>query len=69
MPKAALYTVTNPAKEARNALSGIREEPIDAGASKALAISDETAAELAGQGFKVTNPDGKSVSVKKAKAG
>lgn len=68
MPKAPLYTVTNPAKEARFALIGIRKEPIDAGAAKNLAISDETAAELAGQGFKVTDQDGKSVSVKKAKA-
>ena len=45
MPKAALYTVTNPAKEARFAEIGIRKEPIDAGLSKELPISEETAQE------------------------
>lgn len=68
MPKAPLYTVTNPAKEARFAMIGIRKEPIDAGRSKELAISADTALELVGQGFKVTDPDGKAVAPKKAKA-
>ncbi|KRE07450.1 hypothetical protein ASE63_22385 [Bosea sp. Root381] len=68
MPKAPLYTVSNPAKEPRFAEIGIRKEPIDAGLSKELAISAETAADLAGQGFKVTGPDGKAVSGRKAKA-
>lgn len=68
MPKAPLYTVTNPAKEPQNAMIGIRKEPIDAGLSKELPISVDTAIELVGQGFKVTDPDGKSVTAKKAKA-
>jgi len=68
MPKAPLYTVTNPAKEPRFAEIGIRKEPIDAGLSKELPISEETALDLASQGFKVTGPDGKAVSAKKAKA-
>jgi len=68
MPKAPLYTVANPAKEARFAMIGIRKEPIEAGRSKELEISEETALDLAGQGFKVTGPDGKAVSGKKAKA-
>lgn len=68
MPKAPLYTVTNPAKEPRFAEIGIRKEPIDASLSKELAISAETALELVAQGFKVTGPDGKAVSGKKAKA-
>lgn len=68
MPKAPLYTVTNPAKEPRFAMIGIRKEPIEAGRSKELAISEETALDLVGQGFKVTGPDGKAVSGKKSKA-
>ncbi|CAM5194726.1 putative protein OS=Bosea thiooxidans OX=53254 GN=SAMN05660750_03332 PE=4 SV=1 [Bosea thiooxidans] len=68
MPKAPLYTVTNPAKEPRFAMIGVRKEPIDAGLSKELAISAETALALVGQGFKVTDPDGKAVAGKKAKA-
>lgn len=68
MPKAPLYTVANPAKEARFALIGIRKEPVEAGRSKELEISEETAVDLAGQGFKVTGPDGKAVSGKKSKA-
>lgn len=68
MPKAPLYTVTNSAKEARFAMIGIRKEPIDAGRSKELAISADTALALVGQGFKVTDPAGKAVSAKKAKA-
>ena len=67
MPKAPLYTVTNPAKDARFAEIGIRKEPIDAALSKELAISLETALDLVGQGLKVTGPDGKAVSAKKAK--
>lgn len=61
MPKAPLYTVTNSAKEPRFAEIGIRKEPIDAGLSKELPISLDTALDLAGQGFKVTGPDGKAV--------
>ena len=74
MPKAPLYTVTNPAKEPRFALIGKRgdadylREPIDTGLSKELPISGEQALTLVGQGFKVTDPDGKAVSAKKAKA-
>ena len=68
MPKAPLYTVANTAKEPRFAEIGIRKEPIDAGLSKELPISEETALALVGQGFKVTGPDGKPVSAKKAKA-
>lgn len=68
MPKAPLYTVANTAEEARFAEIGIRKEPIDAGLSKELAISAETALELVAQGFKVTGPDGKAVTAKKAKA-
>lgn len=68
MPKAPLYTAANPAKEARFALIGIRKEPIEAGGRKELAISEETALDLAGQGFKITGPDGKTVSGKKGKA-
>ncbi len=68
MPKAPLYTVDNPAKEARFALIGIRKGPVEAGGRKELEISEETALDLAGQGFKVTAPDGKAVSGKKAKA-
>ena len=67
MPKAPLYTVTNPAKEPRFAMIGIRKEPIDAGRAKELAISAETALALVGQGFKVTDPDGKAVAGKKSK--
>lgn len=68
MAKAPLYTVTNPGKEPRFAEIGIRKEPIDAGLSKGLPISLETALDLAGQGFRVTGPDGKPVPGKKAKA-
>lgn len=68
MPKAPLYTVANPAKEPRFAMIGVRKEPIDAGRFKELAISTETALALVGQGFKVTDPDGKAVTGKKAKA-
>lgn len=68
MAKAPLYTVTNTAMEPRFAEIGIRKEPIDAGLSKELAISEATALDLVGQGFKVTGPDGKPVSGKKAKA-
>lgn len=68
MPKAPLYTVTNPAKEPRFAEIGIRKEPIDAGLSKELPISAETAVILLGQGFKVTDPAGKAVPGKKPKA-
>ena len=68
MPKAPLYTVANPAKEPRFAEIGIRKEPIDAGLSKELPISEETALALVGQGFKVTGPDGKAFTAKKAKA-
>jgi hypothetical protein len=68
MPKAPLYTVANPAKEPRFAEIGISKEPIDAGRSKELPISEGTAVDLAAQGFKVTDPSGKTVSGKKAKA-
>lgn len=68
MPKAPLYTVKNAASEPRFAEIGIRKEPIEAGGSKELAISEATALELVGQGFKVTGADGKVVSGKKAKA-
>ena len=68
MPHAPLYKVANAGKEARFAEIGIRKEPIDAGLSKELPISEEQALDLAGQGFKVTGPDGKSVSGKKGKA-
>ena len=68
MPKAPLYTVANPAKEPRFAMIGIRKEPIDAGRAKELAISAETALALVGQGFKVADPDGKAITVKKSKA-
>jgi hypothetical protein len=61
MPKAALYTVANPGKEAASAQIGIRKEPIDAGLSKEMPISLDTALDLVGQGFKVTGPDGKAV--------
>lgn len=62
MLKAPLYTVTNPAKEPRFAMIGVRREPFDVGGSKTLPISAETAADLVGQGFKVADPDGKSVA-------
>lgn len=68
MPKAPLYTVTNLRQEPRFAMLGIRREPIDAGRSKDLPISHETALALAADGFKVTAPDGKVVTAKKAKA-
>lgn len=61
MAKAPLYTVENTAKEPRFAALGIRQEPIDAARSKELAISEATAVDLVGQGFKVTGPDGKAV--------
>lgn len=74
MPHAPLFTVANAGKEPRFAEIGKRgdpdylREPIDTGLSKALPISEEQALALAGQGFKVTGPDGKAVSAKKAKA-
>lgn len=61
MPKPPLYTVKNSGSEARFAEIGIRKEPIDAGRSKGLPISEATALDLVGQGFKVTGPDGKAV--------
>lgn len=67
MPKSPLFTVTNTGREPRFAEIGIRKEPIDAGLSKELAISHDTALDLAGQGFKVTGPDGKLVKREKAK--
>lgn len=65
MAKAPLYTVTNLRQEPRFAEIGVRKVPIDAGRFKELAISEETAIDLAGQGFKVTRPDGKAVSAKR----
>lgn len=68
MPKQPLYTVTNPAEEPGFAMLGIRKEPIDAGCSKDLAISEETAVDLVGQGFTVVGPNGKPVTGRKPKA-
>lgn len=68
MAKAPLYTVTNLRQEPRFVMLGIRKEPIDAGRSKDLPISEETARELAADGFKITGPDGKAIQAKKAKA-
>lgn len=65
MAKAPLYTVTNLHEEARFAAIGIRKVPLDAGRSKELPISEETALDLAGQGFKVTKPDGEVIPVKR----
>ncbi|HEV7258941.1 MAG TPA: hypothetical protein VGN82_14265 [Bosea sp. (in: a-proteobacteria)] len=65
MARAPLYTVTNLREEARFAEIGIRKVPLDAGSFKELPISEETALELAAQGFKVARPDGKVISVKR----
>lgn len=65
MAKAPLYTVLNPSKEPQFAVFGGRKEPIDAGREKALALSDDHAVAVAGQGFKVIDPDGKPVTAKR----
>lgn len=65
MARAPLYTVTNLRQEPRFAEIGIVKVPIDAGRFKELPISEETAIDLDGQGFKVTRPDGKAVSAKR----
>jgi hypothetical protein len=67
MAKAPLYTVTNLREEPRFAEIGARKVPIDAGRSKELPISAETAVDLAGQGFKVAGPDGKVAAKREAK--
>lgn len=68
MPKAPLYTVTNLRHEPRFAEIGKRMEPVDAGHSKELPLSEADAAAVAAQGFKVTDPNGKPVAGKRAKA-
>ena len=66
MARAPHYTVTNPAKEPRLASFGGRSVPIDIGRNKVLDITEDQALALAADGFKVSGPDGKAVSAKRA---
>jgi hypothetical protein len=65
MAKAPLYTVINTAKAPQLASFAGRAEPIDAGRDKVLPLTEEEAVRLAGEGFKVTGPDGKAVAARR----
>lgn len=61
MARAPLFTVTNTSDKPRLALFGGRSVPIDVGRDKSLPLTDDEAVALRGEGFKVSDPSGKSV--------
>jgi hypothetical protein len=65
MAKAPLYTVVNTTKEPQLVKFAGRAEPIDVGRDKVLPLTPEDAVRIAGEGFKVTGPDGERISARR----